>query len=185
MEKNIVTITTDKDGKVIDKTADYIGVTAFAKEIEDLYRKCLGNFDDKEEFENYINELYDDKDYIHTLAVEFAVDANECMKSYLHKDSHRMNGNFANIAQDYPKYRTGTYWAHEYAGDDYYDLFPDMVKRLDAAEDSERADDDREYLSSWYFYAFGTFAIEYNFSEELNNLHYDLEEEYEELAETA
>ena len=77
-----------------------------------------------------------------------------------------MDGNFADIEND------------------YFDLFPEMVKRLDAAEDSERANDDREYLSSWYFYAFGTFGIKYNFSNELQDLSYDLERE-EEFAPTA
>ena len=177
MEKNIVTITKNSKGEEIDRTADYIGVEAFAQAIEKIYRGCLDNFEDSQEFEQYINDLYGDQNYIKTAAWEFAVDANEDMKKYLHMSSHRMDGNFANIEQDYPKYRTGTYWSSEYDGDDYFGLFPEMVKRLDSAEDSERADDDREYLSSWFFFAFGTFGIEYNFSNGLEQIHYDLEEE--------
>jgi len=184
MEKNIVEIVRNGKGVVIEKVADYIGVEAFAKEIENLYRECLDDFENKDELEQYINDLYDDEDHIHNLACEFAYNANRDMKKYLHKDSHRMDGNFANIEQDYPKYRTGTYWSQDYDGDDYFDLFPEMVKRLDAAEDSERANDDREHLSSWFFFTFGTFGIKYNFSNELNELCYDLERE-EEYAQTA
>lgn len=184
MEKNIVEVVSNNKGEVIEKVADYIGIEEFAKSIEELYRECLDNFDNKEELEQYINDLYDDENHIHNLAWEFAHDVNRDMKKYLHMDSHRMDGNFADIENDYPKYRTGTCWPTDYDGDDYFDLFPEMVKRLDAAEDSERANDDREYLSSWYFYAFGTFGIKYNFSNELQDLSYDLERE-EEFAPTA
>lgn len=184
MEKNIVTIRKNNRGEIIDKTADYIGVDAFAKYIEELYRECLDDFDDKEEIEEYINDCFGDN-HIHTLAVEFAIKQNEDMKEYLHMDNHRMDGNFANVADDYTKYRTGTYWPTDYDGDDYDDLFPDMVKRLDAAEDSDRANDDREYLSSWYFFAFGTYNIKYNFSSELSEVESMLEEAREESAETA
>jgi len=166
MEKSIVEVVSNNKGEVIEKVADYIGIEEFAKSIEELYRECLDNFDNKEELEQYINDLYDDENHIHNLAWEFAHEVNRDMKKYLHMDSHRMDGNFADIEND------------------YFDLFPEMVKRLDAAEDSERANDDREYLSSWYFYAFGTFGIKYNFSNELQDLSYDLERE-EEFAPTA
>lgn len=181
LRKNIVSVTTDRDGNVTSETADYIGVEAFAKEIYNLYKECLDDYDDKEEFEQYINDLYGSEDYLKQCADEFASQANEDMKKYLHMDNHRMDGNFANIAKDYPNYRTGTYLASEskIGPKEYYLLFPRMVERLDAAEDSERADDDREYLSSWFFFAFGTFGIKYNFSNDLAELHYDMEECYE------
>lgn len=77
MEKNIVTITKNNKCEIIDKTADYIGVEAFAKEIEEIYRGCLDNFEDSEEFEQYINDLYGNQSYIKTLAWEFAVFAEQ------------------------------------------------------------------------------------------------------------
>ena len=49
---------------------------------------------------------------------------------------------------------------------------------LDAAEDSEQADKDREYLEEWYFKAFGTYNIQYNFSNELEEIHSMMEEDY-------
>ena len=181
LRKNIVSVTTDRDGNVTSETADYIGVEAFAKEIYNLYKECLDNYEDKEEFEQYINDLYGSEDYLNEQAYELAIKANEEMKEYLHQKSHRIYSCFSNIDYDYPRYRTGTRWVSEYDGDmkEFFDLVPDMIKRLDAAEDSERANDDREFLSSWYFETNGTFGIEYNFSNDLAELHYDMEECYE------
>lgn len=89
-------------------------------------------------------------------------------------------GNFANLYEDYPKHRTGVWRASDYDGDDYYDLYPAMVARLDAAEGSEQASKDREYLEEWYFKAFGTYNITYNFGNYLEEVHSIMEEDYEE-----
>lgn len=179
MEKNIVEIVSNIKGEVLEKVADYIGVISFSTVVENLYRECLENFDDKEEFEEYFNDLFGEK-YIHNEAFRFALYANKEMKKYLHKDSQHMDGNFANLYEDYPKHVTGVRWASDYDGDDYYDFYPQMVARLDAAEDSEQANEDREYLEEWYFEAFGTYNIKYNFSNELEEIHSMMEEDYEE-----
>lgn len=179
MEKNIVEIVSNIKGEVLEKVADYIGVISFSTVVENLYRECLENFDDKEEFEEYFNDLFGEK-YIHNEAFRFALYANKEMKKYLHKDSQHMDGNFANLYEDYPKHRTGVWWASDYDGDDYYDFYPQMVARLDSAEDSEQASKDRAYLEEWYFKAFGTYNIKYNFSNELEEVHSMMEEDYEE-----
>ena len=114
------------------------------------------------------------------MAWDFTLEANREMKKYLHLPDQHMNGNFANLYNDYPRHVTGTFWATDYDGDDYYDLYPQMVARLDSAEDSEQANDDRAYLEEWYFKAFGTYNIQYNFSNELEEMHSMLEEDYEE-----
>ena len=102
------------------------------------------------------------------------------MKEYLHLNDQHMDGNFHNLYEDYPKHRTGVWWASDYDGDDYYDFYPQMVARLDSAEDSEQANEDRAYLEEWYFKAFGTYNIKYNFSNELEEIHSMMEEAYEE-----
>ena len=178
MEKNIVEIVSNIKGEVLEKVADYIGVISFSTVVENLYRECLENFDDKEEFEEYFNDLFGEK-YIHNEAFRFALYANKEMKKYPHKDSQHMDGNFANLYEDYPKHVTGVRWASDYDGDDYYDFYPQMVARLDAAEDSEQANKDRAYLEEWYFKAFGTYNIKYNFSNELEEIHSMMEEAYE------
>lgn len=178
MEKNIVEVVTNNKGEVIERVADYIGVASFAKTIEELYRECLENFDDAEDMEEYIADVFEKN--IQSLAWEFAIEANREMKKYLHLPDQHMNGNFANLSIDYPKHRTGTFWLSEYDGPvaEYFNLYPQMVARLDDAEDSEQADKDREYLEEWYFEAFGTYNIQYNFSNELEEIHSMMEEDY-------
>lgn len=177
MRKNIVEVVMNNKGEVVEKVADYIGVESFAKTIENLYRECLDNYDNAEDMEEYIADVFEKN--IQSLAWDFTLEANREMKKYLHLPDQHMDGNFADLSMDYPKHRTGTFWVSEYDGPvaEYFSLYPDMVARLDAAEDSEQADKDREYLEEWYFYAFGTFGIKYNFSNELEEIHYMLEEE--------
>ena len=176
MEKNIVEVVMNNKGEVTEKVADYIGVESFAKTIEGLYRECLENFDDAEDMEEYIADLYGKN--IQSMAIEFTHEVNKEMKKYLHLDDQHMNGNFANLYNDYPRHVTGVFWASDYDGEDYYDLYPQMVARLDAAEDSEQANKDRAYLEEFYFKAFGTYNIKYNFSNELEEIHSMMVEDY-------
>lgn len=178
MEKNIVEVVMNNKGEVVEKVADYIGLESFAAVIESLYRECLENFDDAEDMEEYIADFYGKN--IQSMAWDFTLEENREMKKYLHLPDQHMYGNFANLYNDYPRHVTGTFWATEYDGDDYYDLYPAMVARLDAAEDSEQANEDRAYLEEWYFKAFGTYNIKYNFSNELEEVRSMMEEDYEE-----
>ena len=178
MEKNIVEVVMNNKGEVIEKVADYIGVKSFAAVIESLYRECLENFDDAEDMEEYISDILEKN--IQSLAWEFTHKVNREMKKYLHLPDQHMDGNFADLYEDYPKHRTGTFWVSEYDGPvaEYFNLYPQMVARLDAAEDSEQANEDRAYLEEWYFEAFGTYNIKYNFSNELEEIHSMMEEDY-------
>ena len=137
MEKNIVEVVTNNKGEVIEKVADYIGVASFAKTIDELYRECLENFDDAEDMEEYIADVFEKN--IQSLAWEFTLEANREMKKYLHLPDQHMNGNFADLPMDYPKHRTGTFWVSEYDGPvaEYFSLYPQMVARLDAESEKE------------------------------------------------
>lgn len=177
MRKNIVEVDYNNQNEVIDEVADYIGVESFIKEIEKIYRECIDEYDNSENILDYLNDSCYDGDYTHQRAWEFAIQANRDMKKYLHMNNHSMPGNFADIEDDYPAHITGTRWPSEYAGDDYFRLFHQMVARLDSAEDSEQADEDREYLAEWFFDAFGTCNIKYNFNNDIEELAYELEEE--------
>ena len=58
MEKNIVEVVMNNNGEVVEKVADYIGVESFAKTIENLYRECLNNYDNAEDMEEYIADVF-------------------------------------------------------------------------------------------------------------------------------
>lgn len=176
MEKEYLEVVMNNKGEVVEKVADYIGCESFAKVIENLYDECLENFDDADDLQEHIADCCGKN--IQNLAWDFTLEANREMKKYLHLPDQHMNGNFADLYNDYPRHVTGKFWATDYDGDDYYDLYPQMVARLDAAEDSEQADKDREYLEEWYFKAFGTYNIQYNFSNELEEIHSMMEEDY-------
>lgn len=79
MEKNIWEYVMNNKGEVIEKVADYIGVKSFTKTIEGLYRECLENFDEAEDMEEYIADLYG----IQSMAWDFTLEANREMKKYL------------------------------------------------------------------------------------------------------
>ena len=177
MRKNIVEVDLNNKGEIIEEVADYIGVESFAKAIENLYRECLEDYDNAEEMEEYIADFYGMN--IQSLAREFTSKVNREMKKYLHEKDHHMIGNLANIEHDYPAHITGTYWSLEYDGDDYFRLFPQMVARLDSAEDSKQANEDRAYLMDWYFEAFGTDNIKSYFSSDLAEILYMMEKEYD------
>nr|DAJ79695.1 MAG TPA: hypothetical protein [Caudoviricetes sp.] len=100
MEKNIVEVVMNNKGEVVEKVADYIGVASFAAVIESLYRECLENFDDAEDMEEYIADLYGKN--IQSMAWDFTLEANREMKKYLHLDDQHMDGNFADLSMDYP-----------------------------------------------------------------------------------
>lgn len=99
MEKNIVEVVMNNKGEVIEKVADYIGVKSFAAVIESLYRECLENFDDAEDLEEYIADIFEKN--IQSLAWEFTHKANREMKKYLHLNDQHMDGYFANLCEDY------------------------------------------------------------------------------------
>ena len=107
MEKNIWEYVMNSKGEVIEKVADYMGVESFAKVIENLYRECLENFDDAENLEEYIADVFEKN--IQSMAWDFTLEANREMKKYLHLPDQRMDGNFANLYNDYPRHVTGTF----------------------------------------------------------------------------
>lgn len=74
MEKNIVEVVMNNKGEVAEKVADYIGVASFAAVIESLYRECLENFDDAENLEEYIADVFGKN--IQSLAWEFTHKVN-------------------------------------------------------------------------------------------------------------
>lgn len=141
---------------------DYINVGQFTDTLFGMYRDARESWRDDANGE-FLDLEYDDET-LREIASCVANDLNKDMKEYLHQDDHRMVGNFANVLDDYVYYRTGTYGCDKFGRGIDRKIFDAMVERLDAGVESPRADDDRNYLSSWIFKAFGTYGLMYNFS---------------------
>lgn len=154
---------------------DYIHVEQFEDIIFDMYKE------EREQWRNADNSDFLDLEYddelLRELAWSVAAKMNEDMKKYLHQSDHRIVGNFCNILEDYAHYRTGKY-SYDRAGiANDHKMLAAMIERLDKGVDSPRANDDRDYLSSWIFQAFGTFGFRYNFSNAIADSLYTYEQE--------
>lgn len=126
---------------------EYLPVEAMAEQLKSLFVESRDNYGDDKENE-FLRYRFGD-DFLEDYAFEFALEFNEDMRRYLHYDDQRMEGNFANVKRDYE--------------DEKGKSFSDMVAKLDAGENSEEADEMRTYLLDWFFKAFGTWSIQYNF----------------------
>ena len=93
---------------------------------------------------------------------------NADMKKYLHQDNHQIVNNFNNVERDY---------IYNDKRGSYAD-FRDMVRRLDEGVDDERTNEDRDWLTSWFWDTFGTWAIGYNLSTYIGEELYVAEREY-------
>jgi hypothetical protein len=134
---------------------------------DDMY-ECIKNI--------YIDALDEDEaskyeDEIECHAEIAAQDAAESMRKYVHRKDTRMDGNFCNIREDWE-------CCPEFIGSDVkpWGKFDDMVKSLD---DETISDDDlkkvQQWCMDWYFRAFGTFGLKYNFQSYISELEYEEE----------
>lgn len=128
----------------------YINIDNMATRLCQILKDARESMVDDEN-KDFIMENFSDEyleDYSNVMAWQF----NSDMKKYLHNPDHRICGNFNNIDYDYPY--------HIY-GEVTYDtpLVNAMIARLDAGEDSEQANEDRDFLADWFFETFGTWGI--------------------------
>lgn len=152
-----------------------------------MERKEFLNRDDV--FETFFN-LY--KDVIEDYGMDFGTWESETeeyaifqtettlenMRSYVHKSNTRMDGNFANIREDWndiPDFVESEVrpWGR----------FDDVIKSID---DGTISDEDlakfQTWALDWFFTAFGTFGLKYNFGEWISELEYEREQEEKDAA---
>ena len=126
----------------------------------------------------YIDALDEDEaskyeDEIECHAEISAQDAVEIMRKYVHRKDTRMDGNFCNIREDWED-------TPEFIGSEVqpWGKFDDMVKSLD---DETISDEDlkkvQQWCMDWYFRAFGTFGLKYNFQTFIAEIEYEEQEE--------
>ena len=135
---------------------------------EDMY-ECIKNI--------YIDALDEDdvskyEDEIECYAECATQDTVESMREYVPRKDTRMVGNFCNIREDWED-------TPEFIGSEVkpWGKFDDMVKSMD---DDTISDEDckkvQTWCMDWYFRAFGTWGLAYNFQSYISELEY--EDEY-------
>lgn len=134
---------------------EFINVSAMTKDIYDIYNDAINSLTLPDDERVYIDAMFDDETLM-DMAKEHAIRINKDMEKYLNSKSHHIPGNFMSIDFNYPM-DTGR-------------EVSDMVKRLNDGDTSELADDDRDYLCSFVWRAFGTYGVEYNFTNEVCEL---------------
>lgn len=134
---------------------EYINAKRLAKELLEIYTEVRDQYKDDDVWPMIEGEYSDD--YLEEYAWSQVNVINSDMRTYLNMKDHHIAGNFNNIEYDYPKHITGDY---------HYDseLVGAMIARLNANEQSEQADSDRDFLTDWFWDTFGSFGIRYNFS---------------------
>lgn len=97
----------------------------------------------------------------------------ESMKKYVHMRDTRMSGNFCNIREDWES-------TINFVGSEVkpWGNFDDVVKSID---DETISDEDlkkfQTWALDWFFTAFGTFGLKYNFGNFISEIEYEREQE--------
>ena len=120
----------------------------------------------EEECEKYRQNGYDgDYDYyIENYAQFFCDSMVDDLKKYIESGNYNMSGNFADIKRNYEHDHQGT-------------SFNDVVQMIQNGENNELTDEFKQWTISWIWYAFGTFGLKYNFSNYIDDVMTDWEDE--------
>lgn len=126
--------------------------------IVDIYTNAL----DEDERERYADEI----EMYAEISTQGIIDD---MRKYVHRKDTRMSGNFCDIREDW-EYTSG------FIGSDVepWGKFDDMVKSMDDEtindEDLEKV---QQWCQDWFFRAFGTWGLSYNFQTCIAELEYE------------
>lgn len=143
---------------------------------DDVYETFLNLF--KETVENYGMDYDSWESETEDYAATFAMETLESMKNYVHRKDTRMGGNLCNIREDWE-------YCPEFIGSEVkpWGKFDDVIKSID---DETISDEDlkkfQTWAFDWYFRAFGTFGLTYNFGNWISELEYEREQEEKDAA---
>lgn len=159
---------------------EYININEMQSVLYSLLKDAIKNFGNNDAEIEYLNEILDDEE-LKEIAQEDAKKINSDMCEYLHKRCTHIDGYFADIQYDYGRFDRIYYDNGKYRFGPCYDEpirnFDEMVKRLDECEQSKEAEFDRNFLTDWFFYCFGTWAYQYKFQEFASEILCSYEEE--------
>ena len=137
-------------------------------------------------FLNLLKEVVEDYGYDYGLCESFVEESAfykteetlRSMKKYCHQKDTRMCGNFCNIREDWE-------YTYDFIGSEVkpWGKFDDVVKSID---DETISDEDlrkfHTWTLDWFFRAFGTWGLKYNFGDELSSYMEEFEDEDEDAA---
>lgn len=135
---------------------EYLNMDDMKSTIREIYAEQIASVEDDPYF---VFTVWSDEDTVEEYVDIMANELNDDMRRYLHMSDTKIEGNFRNIKWDYE-------------GD-----YADMVRRLDEGADDEQTKSDRDYLTSWFWDAFGTWGLGYNFMSMLSESLYCAEME--------
>lgn len=150
----------------------YLNVDRLHNELLAIYKKERDGWIDEWNREFLMREFSDD--ILEDLAVEIAHRFNADMCKYLNMKDHKIIGNFNNIDYDYPAHINGVTGYNS-------SLVNAMISRLNAGEQSEQADADRDWLVDWFWETVGTQGVKRNFNNYIAERLYEFEHEEDEV----
>ena len=143
---------------------------------DDVYETFLNLF--KETIENYGMDYGSWESETEDYAASSAFETLDSMKRYVHRKDTSMSGNFCNIREDWED-------TPEFIGSEVkpWGKFDDVIKSID---DETISDEDlkkfQTWAFDWFFRAFGTFGLTYNFGNFISDLEYEREREKQDAA---
>lgn len=146
------------------KESPYIDIPKFREEIKDILK---ADVDELEYDENEPDELY--LKYMKDAAPDFIDDyvdgiVEDTIKSFdklVHRSNTSMVGNFADIRYDWDGYHKE--YPHGVS-------FNEVIEMIDNGEDNEKTREFKTWTIDWYFNAFGTYNLKYNWNEFLEEI---------------
>lgn len=142
----------------------------------DVYETFLNLF--KETVESYGMDYGSWESETEDYAYMTAMETLESMKKYVHRKDTSMCGNFCNIREDWEI-------TPEFIGSEVkpWGKFDDVIKSID---DETISDEDlkkfQTWAFDWFFRAFGTYGLTYNFGSFISDLEYEREREMQDAA---
>jgi hypothetical protein len=139
---------------------EFINFEDMEQTLLNLYKKCLDE-NDAAKYESTIEE------YAHINAESICEDMNR----YVHRKDTRMDGNFCNIREDWEE-------TYDFIGSEVkpWGKFDDVIKSIDnktiSDEDLKKF---QTWCKDWFFRAFGTWGLCYNFQELISEMEWEEE----------
>lgn len=150
----------------------YLNVSRLQGELLAIYKEERDGWVDEWNREFLMREFSDES--LEELAMKKAYEFNEDMRKYLNMSNHKIDGNFNNIDYDYPAHINGVIGYNS-------SLVNAMIARLNAGEQSEQANADRDWLVDWFWETFGSWNLRYNFTDYIAEKLYEFEHGEDEI----